>query len=267
VKTVKIKDSRSFSRLFVRGGDGGAGGLDGGAGANVSGLKITALGGELDVLSGAGGDSDGLGNGGTGGGISTTKGRASVFHAIAGNGGMAISGAGGAGGDVGTVTFAASLYAQQIRAGAGGNSAAASGGTGGSVTDVKINGDIGNFFVPFGIENYAMGGLFAGAGGDGGTDGVAGSVSNVTAKRIAAILAVNEDTTPDNLSALNAVTQISGISTAAIGADLDKDGIADNSVGTTYQLGDTAIDGLVIVKTTGLASGGLKPDPLLVIAL
>ena len=110
-----------------------------------------------------------------------------------------------------------------------------------------------------------MGGLFAGMGGDGATDGLAGSITSVSAKRIAAILAVNDDTEPDNLSAANGVTQISGIKTGAIGADLDKDGIADNSVGTVYQLGDTAVDGLVIVKASGLPPGGLNPAPLLVL--
>jgi hypothetical protein len=156
---------------------------------------------------------------------------------------------------------------QQIRGGAGGNSTTATGGTGGNVTGVKIKGDIGNFFVPFGIENYAMGGLFAGSGGDGATDGPAGSIMTVSAKRIAAIIAVNDDTDPDNLSAVNAVTKIGAITTGVIGADLDRDGICDNTLGTSYQFGDVAVDGMVIVKAGGLPPSGLTPNPLLVITV
>ena len=73
------------------------------------------------------------------------------------------------------------------------------------------------------------------------------------------------------LTADNAVTVISGLKTKVIGADIDGDGTFDfidaGAVGFNLGDGDTAIDGLVIVKTAGIPSGGLKPEPLIVVTV
>ena len=98
---------------------------------------------------------------------------------------------------------------------------------------------------------HGQGALVAGKGGTGLTAGKAGSISGVTADRIATIIAGK--TAANALTSANAVTAISGIITSAIGADFDHDGVFDftNTVGTVaFELGDafagtsdTVIDG------------------------
>ena len=135
--------------------------------------------------------------------------------------------------------------------------------------DSTITGDIGNFGKgpdatgdsQFGIALNQMGGLFAGAGGAGAVAGTAGGIENVTAKRIAAILAVNANTTADTLTTANAVASIAGVVASQVGADTDEDTLFDfTNVGGTadFDLGvnDIAFDGLVIVKAP-LAAGAI----------
>ncbi|MGB8168257.1 MAG: hypothetical protein WCF18_12240, partial [Chthoniobacteraceae bacterium] len=176
---------------------------------------------------------------------------------------------GGAGGNISKLTFTANRYAESLRAGAGGSAIAGTGGSGGSVTDTKITGDIGNFVASFGIGAGKMGGLFAGTGGTGTIAGLAGSITNVSATRIAAILAANSSTTASNLTTANAVTAITGVTATKFGADLDGDttfDFTDNPAGPhpsngAFLLGDgdTAIDGIIIVKSPAPA---FAPAPL-----
>jgi hypothetical protein len=281
IKGVKVTDNRLTTTIRVQTGNGGSGTASGGDSANLGGANVVAPNGVLELVGGDGGDATGVGSlAGIGGTIAGNKAKVNVFQAIAGDGGESTnitSGTGGAGGAVNTLNVTAKSGAQQIRAGAGGDGLTL-GGAGGGVTDVKVVGDIGDFFRPFGIRPFGpnpeldMGGLFAGMGGSGTTDGVAGSITNVSAKRIASIIAVNDDTLPNNLGADNAVAAISGIKASVIGADLDGDGLFDfNNIGGTPDFdlnsGDQAVDGLVIVKTAGVPAGGLKPAPLLIITV
>jgi hypothetical protein len=276
IKGIKITDKRIATEIVVRTGNGGDGANTGGAAANLGGVSVVAPNGLLRLVGGDGGDSNrAAGVGGAGGNIGTSKATVNLFRTIGGDGGGGTNGTGGAGGAVSGLTVKAKSSAQQIRAGAGGDGTVA-GGAGGGVTGVKVSGDIGDFFRPFGIQPFndselEMGGLFAGKGGSGAAEGVAGSIANVTAKRIAAIIAVNDGTDADNLNASNAVTAISGIKTKVIGADIDGDGVFDftdvGAAGFNLGGGDTAIDGLVIVKASGVPAGGLKPEPLLIITV
>ena len=185
--------------------------------------------------------------------------------------GDATSGNGGAGGDVQTITVTVGRFAQILRAGAGGNGSAL-GGAGGSVKDSTIIGDIGNLAKgpnllgsQFGIDATQMGGLFAGTGGTGTIAGSAGSILNITATRIAAILAVNSNTTASNLAATNAVTAITNVKASIYAADNVNSGVFDftdnvGTVGFVLGDGDTVIDGLVLVKSGGLITA-LSPAP------
>jgi hypothetical protein len=276
IKTVKVTDKRLFTEIRVQTGNGGSGTMAG-DGSTMGGINVKAANGVLDLIGGDGGDGQGMGGiGGVGGIIGTTKATVGTFRAIAGDGGDAANGAGGAGGEASGLTITAKINAQQIRGGAGGNGLTA-GGAGGDVSGVKVKGDIGDFLRPFGIRpfqanpEFDMGGLFAGTGGTGTVPGIAGSISNVSANRIAAILAVNDGTDAVNLNVNNAVTAISGLKTKVIGADIDGDGtfdFVDNGVaGFALGGGDEAIDGLVIVKSAGVPAGGLKPTPLMIITV
>lgn len=112
-----------------------------------------------------------------------------------------------------------------------------------------------------------MGGLIVGLGGAVG--GVLdlnrnGSITSVTASRIAAILAGAES--GHMISAFNAVKSITGLKANFIGADVDGDRQFDwteNTATTGFQLNsatgvtdtdDVPTDGLIIVKTGGYTS-------------
>ena len=98
------------------------------------------------------------------------------------------------------------------------------------------------------------GGLFAGLGGTGTTAGLSGGVTNVTAARIASILAAGADTQANALTTANAVTALKNVHAATIGADIGGDGAftytgASNPF--TIGDGDTAIDGPIIATMAG----------------
>ena len=120
------------------------------------------------------------------------------------------------------------------------------------ITGSGVIGNLSNSFEVDGEGLSGMGGLIAGKGGavNGGFNVERnGSITNVTATRIAAILA--GATAVNNVSSLNAVKSITGLKAAVIGADVDGDRQFDWSEGGTtgFQLGtDTPIDGVVIVK-------------------
>lgn len=128
-----------------------------------------------------------LNRGGAAGGLITFE---------AGDGGDSTTAAkGAAGGQVkglGVGNIAPEAVLRSIAAGDGGD-ALRVGGKGGSVVDVQVLGhDIGvRTGEYFGYER--MGGIFAGAGGSGLTMGTAGSVTNISADSIAAIVAGKGD--------------------------------------------------------------------------
>ena len=61
--------------------------------------------------------------------------------------------------------------------------------------------------------------------------------------------------TGTSVAATNAVTAISGVTASMIGADLNHDGVADDSTGAAWNIGDVhaLIDGVVIVKAGGIS--------------
>lgn len=186
-----------FGDVTVSAGDGSTGAKSGGKGGGLAGITSYSsfLGGSTLFTAGDGGNSTGAG--GAGGSISslTLLGGSSEFSVLAGQGGNStVKGTGGAGGGVNVVSVqfnAANIMLRDLAAGDGGDSATGKGGLGGSVSNVNTPGDIGvRFGAAYGLG--AMGGIFAGAGGDGATDGNAGNVLNVTASTIAAIVAGRE---------------------------------------------------------------------------
>src|SRR5262249_3742921 len=119
-----------------------------------------------------------------------------------------------------------------------------------------VAGDIGDFASAFTLidpnADAGMGGLIAGQAGTSGTAGAAlnGSISQVTATRIAAIFAGRPAT--NNITAANAVQSLTGISAQVIGADADHDEVFDFTdagvAGFNLGDGDLAIDGFVLVQ-------------------
>jgi len=166
-----------------------------------------------------------------------TAARSAIFTArrcelrvVAQQGGSA-DGTGGNGGSISDINFTVTKFARTIAAGDGGIVAAGgTAGTGGSISKVKIGGTgvIGDFTSDFhvnGDSDNGMGGLIAGLGGS--VNGVFdisrnGAISNVTASRIAAIVAVAQ--VGNSLTSFNAVKSIAGLHVSVLGADVDGDG-------------------------------------------
>ncbi|MHA3773556.1 hypothetical protein ACXR0O_18635 [Verrucomicrobiota bacterium sgz303538] len=149
------------------------------------------------IRAGAGGGAETAHKAGAGGSIANLtleRGghKDSVLTIAAGDGGSSgNASAGGKGGQVKGVYVSNiddGTILRSIAAGDGG-SAQAKGGLGGSIQDVHVLGhDIGvRMGQAYGYTT--MGGLFAGAGGNGAKDGLNGSVKNVTAEAIAVIVA------------------------------------------------------------------------------
>ena len=249
----------------IRPGRGGNGSTNGGNGGTVDGITLAAPLADIHIGdgSGSGGPAFAAGAiGGNAGAIKNVSGKAGYLTIRSGSGGdsTASGGQGGDGGAIDAINVAVTVMAQQIASGSGGEGGAAGGGTGGTggpITAVKITGagDIGNFAKLFGTDLDEMGGLFAGLAGPGQTAGLAGSIDGVTAKRIAAILAADETTAANALTALNAVHALANITATAIGADVDPlpgfTFIDVVNAGFVLGDGDTARDGLVIVRLAG----------------
>jgi hypothetical protein len=257
----------------VFGGSGGnsfAPGAVGGAGGSVSGVTAEITGSMLRVNTGAGLGYLGGGDGGTG--VKSLGGKGGLVKSIVGKvgnaqilgqGGGAAEGTGGDGGSISGVKFeTVTSFIQLVAAGPGGDGGSV-GGKGGSIGGLTLptNADLGNFAVAFGIDplNPAMGGLVAGVSGSvaGLIDPARnGSVSGVTAGRIAAILAGDAylPTPGDGIQVEHVVNKISKIVATAIGADVNGDTTFDWTDGGGSALfalgdGDTPIDGLVIART------------------
>jgi hypothetical protein len=193
-------------------------------------------------------------------------GKVGVLSVTAGFGGSGTPN-GGAGGDIDLVKVTPTYFVQKLRAGVGGLGSGGTGigGAGGDVSNVTVIGDIGSFTHTFGMALNQMGGLFAGAGGSGFVSvGTAGSLLNITAKRVAAILAADGLTTASTLKTSNAVSTITNlVVSGAVTADTGIVGTAtdgafsfNNAGAAGFNLGDgdTAIDGLVIVKAAAAAA-------------
>jgi hypothetical protein len=140
---------------------------------------------------------------------------------------------------------------RSIEAGNGG--AGVIGGAGGSVNTVTVAGDIGDYSAAFGFTPTGMGGLSSGIRGDGVGNAQNGLVSNITADRIAAVVAGGGYQNAD------AVSSISLIHTSSIGADINGNGVFDfiKSPTPPHVLfnaadGDIPIDGLVVVAAGGI---------------
>ncbi len=234
---------------IVAGGDGGTGVAAGGLGGSVSGTNIniqqSTSGAGISILSGgSGGDATGTG------------------------------GVGGKGGDVKNVGHFKDLNSviTAIYAGTGGSAAQGIGGVGGGVSAIKVLGTIGQaadnslggtdrygVFNPNLVEpDFPQGipqGIFAGRGGVGANavKALAGSVTNVTARQIAAIAALSA--TPGLFVAAN---KVSGIKADVIGFDADRDGNFDGA--TIDPRTGIPIDGFIVATTLGPITGIHKFD-------
>lgn len=244
--------SVTFLTLF------GASGKGTGKGGNAGSISNVLLFGPRTsfVLQTLDGGSSTLGQGGNGGSISIVHGVVGSLRLETGNGGSATgaTGKGGSGGSVNGVNLSGvGSFVRWIFAGNGGNGGLL-GGNGGSISKVQVAGDIGDFSSPFTqiplfFDDTGMGGLIAGQAGTGGA-ALNGSISQVTATRIAAIYAGRP--AANNITAANAVQSLTQISAQVIGADVNHNELFDftdaGASGFNFGDGDTAIDGFVLVK-------------------
>jgi hypothetical protein len=204
--------------IFAAGNGGGA--VHGAAGGSIQGLEIIgggAVGGLVTITAGDAGDATGQATGANGGNVSSVE--------VAGL-------------EFGTIL-------RSVASGDGGN-ATARGGRGGSVEKVFVLAtDIGDRFG--GDYGYAtMGGIFAGLGGTGGVAGLNGSVTDVRAESIAAIVA-GRGATPDFAERVERVT----IGTSNIPVDLLKVEQLD------FDLGDGGDPAFGTVDPTAYATNNL----------
>lgn len=242
-------------------GDGGRGGDSGSISKIAVSLPDSILFVNPEIVSGGASGTGAGSKGGNGGAVSGLTGRVGTLILSAADGGIGVL-TGGKGGAVKNINLTqVDDFVRLIRAGDGGDGLTP--GAGGSLSNIKVAGDIGDFASNFGIdtnENLGMGGLIAGqAGATGGTVDVTknGSISNITATRIAAILAGAPAANAINGS--NAVVKISGLkNVTTVGADVGGDTAFDftdaGPAGFNLGDGDTAIDGLVVVLTDGYES-------------
>ena len=183
------------------------------AGAGSSGPSTAGAGGSIKTLTGFVGDTGvtriTAGNGagstdllkaGSGGSITDLVLNGGGNHSgtelqiQAGDAGNSTSAKTGANGGsikgVSVEALGATALFRYVVAGDGGN-ASVNGGAGGTIDSVHANSDIGvRSGAQFGYGDTAMGGLFAGRGGSGSSKtGVSGSVTNISADAIAAIVA------------------------------------------------------------------------------
>lgn len=248
------------------GGNGGAAAL-GGSGGKIADSYFGTVNSDLFVQSGGGGGAGKLA--GAGGLISNIQvntpeiGSGASASIVAGNGGAAsaVGGIGGAGGDIVKISQGKDINSaiKIIQAGNGGASAAGPGGRGGNVGTVKTVGFIGapsDGSSRLGVFDGtgAAQGIFVGRGGAGSVAGLAGSVTGVTARQIAAIAAA---VAPDGT--FGVATKVSQVKADLIGYDKDADGVFDDSVGgSATPSGTKPIDGFILAKSL-LAVSGAKP--------
>ena len=258
----------------INGGAGGEGGSSsgaGGAGGKITGLSLNLVDtASLIAKSGAGGESQSSSRGGAGGAIDGVAGQIDAASFRAGAGGESANGTGGAGGNARNFAFdTVGRFVRVIAAGDGGKGITA--GAGGSVSNVVIPGDIGDFTQAFDVlSDVGQGGLVTGHRGEGGGKATNGSITSVTATRIASILAGTPANNAINYD--NGVYKITKLAVSVLGADVDGDTNFDwidapNGIPGSYQPdkdnrpvdGDTAIDGLVVVRKGGFPGPHVDP--------
>ncbi len=270
--------------LEVVAGAGGNGGLlgKGGAGGAVStstlGVVNTRAAVGLSVTAGGGGN--GTLGGGIGGALvglqvstpQSTDGISAIL--LAGDGGAANSNKalGGKGGDVSMLNQLKDVNSSinRIEAGSGGNNLLGTAGAGGNIAGIKTVGFIGRpsdgvdrlgVFDQIGTGPGAIEipqGLFSGRGGDGVVDGINGSVTNVTARQIAAIAAAVGAN-----GLFGAASKISAVKASLIGFDLDADGVFDSTIAGDKPSLSKPIDGFIFgASITGVI--GLPASPTFV---
>ena len=259
---LSIKATEAFGQVpnihVGGGGDASGDGAAGGDSGSINGITVTAplasiiLNEEVSAGNGGTGMKAKGGNGGKVSGVKGTFGTLSIFAPDGGNS----AGTGGNGGSItGFKATQVTNFVRLIKAGDGGNGDVKA-GAGGSVSGTSVAGDIGDFASNFGIFSSSgnMGGLVAGQGGSANMVLDAsknGSILGVKATRISAILAGFGGAS--SLTADNAVKKISKITGAtAIGADVNTNTTFDftdiGNAGFNLGDGDTALDGLIIVK-------------------
>ncbi len=288
--TLDVPAAAAFSETAtLYGGNGGAAiGAEGkgGDGGSLNAIKLDALMSLVRINNGPNHGDPHAGDGGTGlksaggdgGSVSGVTGRVGLLLVNGQRGGSAET-TGGDGGGLKSLNLSeVSQFVQLIAGGVGGDSGAdGTPGRGGNVAAVNVPGDIGNFSAAFNLDPLAipgaptpgMGGLVAGlAGSLGGAESDPtrnGTVSSITATRIAAILAGNvsvpggvfDGTTADRLTESNAVRKLTKIRASVLGADAVApagfdfiDNAATSNGVFALGEGDTARDGLVIVLGT-----------------
>jgi hypothetical protein len=159
-----------------------------------------------------------------------------------------------------------------VEAGNGGDGRLA--GQGGSVHGIYVAGDIGDFSTDFDVtqQTAGMGGIVAGMAGTGAGLATNGSIVDVTAVGIAAMLAGTPAANAVGYG--NGVYKIAGISAEVIGADVNQNGVFDfipGGASDTYTpdnahdplAGDTALDGFVLVRAEGLSPLPVVPLKLI----
>jgi hypothetical protein len=258
-------------------GPGGSGSGEGGRGGATGSIKGVALDLPDTVVlvnagpnpSGGAGGTGATSAGGAGGAVSGFKGHVGTLVLIAPSGGSA-EGTGGVGGSVSGIKLReVDQFVRLIRGGDGGDGS--NPGRGGNISGVSVPGDIGDFTSTFGITpgNAGMGGLIAGRSGA--AAGIVdithnGSISGITAERIAAILAGVP--AANTLTRNNAVSKVSGLrGVTKVGADLGTSPLGSTTEAGGFTFvdnagppnpangifllgdGDTALDGLVIILT------------------
>lgn len=253
----------------AKGGVGGA--IQGG----TYGLIRSDFVGDLTFSLVSGGGGNGAAAGGAGGVVSNlvvniqqasdTAGGLSIL--AAGNGGAASNagGKGGKGGAISSISQSTGLNSviTALFAGNGGDAAGGTGGAGGNVSGVKTSGFIGQPSDStdggtdrYGVFNpdFATGipqGIFVGRGGVGSSAtlaGKAGSVSNVTARQIAAIAALSA--TP---GLFVPAEKVSNVKADLIGYDTATIGVFDGAAGAP-QTG-VPIDGFILAKAISQVTG------------
>ncbi len=205
--------------ILIQAGDGSAGPKTAGKGGSVltvSGNPSSGAGTTTQILAGKG--ADGVAKASDGGSVKdivlsgvgddrvdANTVNISIKAGHAGN--VATAKAGAKGGDVTLISVSnldPDTTLRNVAAGNGGASVGGKGGLGGTIdgvfavggldllTGARLNADIGyRTGFNYGIES--MGGLFAGTGGAGAVPGLAGSVRNISADSIAAIVAGRDD--------------------------------------------------------------------------
>jgi hypothetical protein len=213
------------------GGNGGGGGTNGAAGGSIQNLQIVGGGSDtalMTITAGDAGDATGQATGAAGGDVTSVE--------IAGL-------------EVGTIL-------RSIAAGDGGNGTG-HGGRGGNVQKTFVLAtDIGDRFG--GDYGYTtMGGIFAGLGGTGAVAGLNGSVTDIRAESIAAIVA-GRGASPDFAERVEKIT----IATSNVPVDLLKveDSDFDLSDGGDLDYGTVVLTAYQTNNLIGFYRDPLQPD-------